>query len=277
MVSSYVGRFAPSPSGPLHMGSLVCALASYLDAKQNDGAWLIRIEDIDAERCKDEHVSDILDTLASYQLLPDQPVVKQSDRQGAYNDCFGQLLQTNAIFPCNCTRQQLQKKGHQFICEADLHTPHSWRLTLSDNTVHFNDLIQNSVSLNPLTEFGHPIIKRKDNGFSYLASVVIDDYLQGITHVIRGMDLLSSTATQIQLFSQFGWNIPLYGHIPLVMENSVKLSKQNHAPAIPKGNVDTLKQALAHLKIPSEEQTNIPLILQQAIRDWDRKHCFIPN
>lgn len=268
--STYVGRFAPSPSGPLHLGSLVCALASYLDAKQNNGIWFVRIEDIDSSRCKDSHTQDIITTLESYGLISEKDIVLQSHRSAFYQQTLDTLLAKDEAFPCNCTRQKLQQQRHTELCEADTSLPHSWRLKSPDTRLSFQDNIQGKCSSALLDEIGHPILKRKDADFSYLLSVVTDDHLQGVTHVVRGMDLLETTAIQIYLFSLLGWQAPQYAHIPLVKnEHQQKLSKQNHAPAIPKGDIETLLNALQYLGIIiKNNQNDVVSILREAIPLW---------
>lgn len=268
---SYVGRFAPSPSGPLHLGSLVCALASYLDAKKNNGIWFVRIEDIDSSRCKDSHAYDIIETLESYNLLSEKDITWQSKRSNFYQKTLDNLLLKNDVFPCNCTRQQLQQQLHTTLCHADPSKPHSWRLKLPDRTLTFEDQIQGKCTSDLLNDIGHPILKRKDADFSYLLSVVADDHYQGVTHVVRGMDLLDTTAVQIHLFSTLGWQAPYYAHIPLVTDKQKqKLSKQNHAPAILKGDTATLINALQHLNIKVRGYNNIESILEQAVDLWHK-------
>lgn len=271
MHTSYVGRFAPSPSGPLHLGSLVSALASFLDAKHHHGQWLIRIEDVDSQRCKPEHSIDIIETLESYQLISDAPVIYQSQQSAVYQSHLNTLIDKGLAFPCQCTRQALKQVGgiHHHLCQADTHAPHSWRVLSDMDAVNFHDRLQGKQTQHPLNENGHSIIKRKDQDYAYLLAVVVDDYQQGINQVVRGTDLLSTTATQLNLFKAFGWQAPNYCHIPLVFgENKLKLSKQNHAPAIKKADLATLKLALKHLNQPLSDSHNISDTLTHAIQNW---------
>ena len=271
MHPSYVGRFAPSPSGPLHLGSLVSALASFLDAKHHGGKWLIRIEDVDSQRCKPAHSIDILDTLASYQLTSDAPVLYQSQQTERYQSLLDQLIRQNLVFPCQCTRQALKHLNgpHTHICSSDIKKPHAWRLISHNKDISFLDKRQGMQTQNPLQQIGHSIIKRKDLDYAYLLAVVADDHFQGITHVVRGCDLLDTTAAQINLFNTFEWNVPQYCHIPLVTDdNQLKLSKQNHAPAIPKANLETLKHALTLLNQKIGPQQTIQTTLDFAIKNW---------
>lgn len=268
-LSPYIGRFAPSPSGPLHLGSLVTALASYLDARKHQGKWLIRIEDSDIDRCKDEHAIDIIDTLESYNLISDEKIITQSHRHHLYQKQLDHLTSHGLTFPCNCTRQQLHQQLHKTICQSSIEKPHSWRLKLPDQQVSFVDQIQGPQTYTLLSEIGHPIIKRKDSNFSYLLAVVVDDHLQNITHVVRGMDLIDTSAAQIHLFSTLGWTPPQYSHIPIVRDKQHrKLSKQNHAPAIPKSDKTTLQIALRHLHIEVSMKNSIPDILESAVEKW---------
>jgi len=268
-LSSYVGRFAPSPSGPLHLGSLVSALASYLDAKKHNGTWFVRIEDIDAKRCKSEYALDIIETLESYHLISEKNIVAQSSRHHFYQTSLDHLTNSDSIFACNCTRQQLHKHLHTNVCHADQSHPHSWRLRVPNQHIKFTDRIQGEKTYNLLGELGHPILKRKDQDFSYLLAVVIDDHLQHVSHVVRGMDLIDTTAAQIYLFSKLGWKAPQYAHTPLVNDKKKqKLSKQNHAPAIPKADKKTLQAALKHLNIEVNDKSNIQSMLEQAINKW---------
>ena len=271
MHPSYVGRFAPSPSGPLHLGSLVSALASFLDAKHHGGKWLIRIEDVDSQRCKPAHSIDILDTLASYQLTSDAPVLYQSQQTEHYQSLIDQLIHHNLVFPCQCTRQELKHLNgpHTHICSSDITKPHAWRLISHNTDISFLDKRQGMQTQNPLQQIGHSIIKRKDLDYAYLLAVVADDHFQGITHVVRGYDLLDTTAAQINLFNTFEWNAPQYCHIPLVTDdNQLKLSKQNHAPAIPKANLETLKHALTLLNQKIGPPQTIQTTLDFAIKNW---------
>jgi glutamyl-Q tRNA(Asp) synthetase len=274
MHSSYVGRFAPSPSGPLHLGSLVSALASYLDAKHNHGKWLLRIEDVDSQRCKPEHSKDIIDTLRSYHLYSDSPVLFQSQRQTFYQAHLETLINHDRAFPCQCTRQTLKQNHgkHSHICQANTQEPHSWRILSSPDDIHFFDRLKGEQKQNPLHQIGHSIIKRKDSDYAYLLAVVVDDHLQGINQVVRGTDLLDTTAAQLHLFNEFNWQAPHYCHIPLVTdEKQLKLSKQNHAPAIKKADIKTLKSALTHLKQPIYEGDSISETLTFAIQHWSLK------
>lgn len=271
MHASYVGRFAPSPSGPLHLGSLVSALASYLDAKHNQGRWLIRIEDVDSQRCKPEHSEDIIKTLQSYQLYSDAPVLFQSEQSDTYQTHLDKLITLDKAFPCQCTRQSLKatQGKHAHICHTDIEQPHAWRIRSDAIDIRFYDRLEGWQTQNPLKQIGHSIIKRKDHDYAYLLAVVVDDHMQGVNQIVRGTDLLDTTAAQIALYNEFDWPLPDYCHIPLVKnENQLKLSKQNHAPAIEKADLDTLRLALKHLNQPTKMFDTISETLEYAIKNW---------
>lgn len=273
MSPSYRGRFAPSPTGPLHFGSLVAALASYLDAKSHQGTWIVRIEDVDGTRCKPEYTQQILQTLESYQLISDEAVRLQSQHQDVYEDFLSQLKRQGRVFPCNCTRQVLQANSglHPDICPSDTTQSHSWRLKTNHEIYACQDLIQGVLHFDKDLSGNHPILKRKDGYFSYQLAVVVDDHLQGITHLIRGADLIDTTAQQLHLYSLFGWQAPEMGHIPLIMNQSnEKISKQNHAKGILNGDLATLKRALSYLAIDASNAESISEALNQATQQWQR-------
>ncbi len=271
MHSHYVGRFAPSPTGPLHFGSLVSALASYLDAKANKGTWLLRIEDVDETRCKSSYTQAIIECLSSYQLISDQPIILQSQRTHLYQAYLDRLIKQNLAFPCNCTRQTLNamQGKHLNVCDSNIEQPHSWRLVIQEGLFQCIDPIQGNLhfSLNRLTTC--PVLKRKDELFSYQLAVVIDDNKQGITHIVRGADLLDTTDTQLYLYHLFGWPPPSMAHIPLILDpNKQKISKQNHACALPYGNLSVLKAALSYLHIPDTGSQTIQETLEHALIHW---------
>lgn len=244
--SPYVGRFAPSPSGPLHYGSLVCALASFLDARAQGGRWLLRMEDIDPPREMPGAQDAILRTLELHGLLWDGDLLRQSTRYSAYSAVLAELQQHHLCYGCNCSRQRLQSLGGIYDGHCRLYPPPSTdavalRLKASDlpaaysdipTTIHFDDALQGP-QLENLTALGDFVIHRKDGLFAYQLAVVVDDIAQGITHVVRGSDLLDTTARQIYLFNLLGKPAPHYCHIPVVVDaKQQKLSKQNHAPAV---------------------------------------------
>ncbi len=241
----YIGRFAPSPSGPLHFGSLVTALASYLDAKAHGGQWLVRMEDLDPPREQPGAATAILHCLEGHGLNWDGEVIYQSQRHQAYQDCLESLVSRHWAYPCGCSRQDLSNmggiyNGHCRNHPVNLAQPYSLRLKLygiegysSADEIHFHDLIQGLQAQNLRTHAGDQIVKRRDGFYAYQLAVVVDDIAQGITHVIRGADLLEVTGRQLFFFELLGAPLPAFGHVPLaVQENGQKLSKQNHARAI---------------------------------------------
>ena len=234
----YRGRFAPSPSGPLHFGSLVAALASYLDAKAHQGVWLVRMEDIDTPRVVQGADSAILTALEKFGLHWDEQVEYQSQRHALYQDILTQLKPD--LYACNCTRKMIKQAGglYQGHCKSlalDFNE-HAIRLTQTHPVYQFTDLLQGQINVPHALADEDYIIKRRDGLFAYQLVVVVDDIEQKISRVVRGADLIEPTARQISLFKQLGHKVPEYAHVPLaVTEPGFKLSKQNHAPAI---NID---------------------------------------
>lgn len=237
--ASYIGRFAPSPTGPLHAGSLVAALASYLDAKAHGGTWLVRIEDVDTPRCIPGADLVILQQLAALGLAPDEPPVYQSQRSHLYQAALDQLIAKNQVFPCSCSRKDVAaaiakanplakpKHGelvypgtcrHGMTQQLAPHAQPAWRfITRGEVKNHIGDFV----------------LKRADGCFTYQLAVVVDDALQGITHVVRGADLLDNTPRQIALQQALGYPTPHHLHTPLVQAaDGEKLSKQNGALAL---------------------------------------------
>ncbi|MFO1390428.1 tRNA glutamyl-Q(34) synthetase GluQRS [Cellvibrio sp.] len=244
--SPYIGRFAPSPTGPLHFGSLVSALASYLDAHHHNGKWLVRMEDLDPPREQAGAADAILRCLEAYGLEWDDSVVYQSQRWDLYEKYLSRLRKQDLLYPCDCTRQDLQTMGgiYNGRCrhrQINTTQAHAQRLKLYDLPTGFNlgeelrftDLIQGEQIQNLRTQAGDQILKRKDGLYAYQLAVVVDDIEQGITHIIRGSDLLEVTARQIFLFQLLGAPVPTFGHVTLASQpNGQKLSKQNLAPAL---------------------------------------------
>ncbi|MFT5085191.1 MAG: glutamyl-Q tRNA(Asp) synthetase [Lentisphaeria bacterium] len=280
----YIGRFAPSPSGPLHIGSLTCALASFLDARANSGIWQVRIEDIDPPREQTGASASILNTLGAHQLLWDGSVSYQSKRSDIYKTLLADLEQRGLTYRCNCTRKRLATlaSGYDGKCRylnILANTPSAIRLNIGaasateqSEFVEFNDAIQGKTSQR-LAEAGDFIVLRKDNLFSYQLAVVADDIAQNITHVMRGSDLLDTTCSQIFLTRLAGHTPPDYAHIPVIRDcRGLKLSKQNHAPGVDANLAqDNLYRCLHHLKQnPPKALKNesIDNILKWAIQRW---------
>jgi glutamyl-Q tRNA(Asp) synthetase len=249
----YRGRFAPSPTGPLHFGSLVAALASYLDARAVGGQWLVRMEDIDTPRTMPGAAASILSCLEVYGLHWDGPVLYQSARLPAYRQALEQLARDGHVFGCACTRRDLGESGlYPGTCRGGLPEgvpPRAWRLRVDSQPVEFLDRLYGP-RRELLTETcGDFVLLRADGIFAYQLAVVVDDAFQGITDVVRGSDLLDSTARQIVLQRRLGYPLPRYLHIPIVVdENGEKLSKQTRAQPVPDlGSPAVLARAIAYL------------------------------
>ena len=226
------GRFAPSPTGPLHLGSLTAALASYLMVKSQRGQWLIRIEDIDPPREIAGIAEKQLQTLAGFGLLPDEPVLYQSTRSPFYLDALAKLLMEDKAFYCSCSRSQLAEQNgiHRRCVAATDPGRAAIRLRVDDRTIAFTDGVYGRQHQNLADAIGDFVLKRADGFFAYQLAVVVDDAEQGITQVVRGADLLSSTPRQIFLQQQLGLQTPAYWHIGLVQDpDGRKLSKSQWA------------------------------------------------
>lgn len=243
----YIGRFAPSPSGPLHFGSLVSALASYLDAKANNGLWLLRIEDLDPPREPAGAADNIIHQLERLGLTWDREVLFQSKRIEAYNSALMKLAAEGLCFKCTCSRQDVRsmKEGYNGKCRSNglsarelqypisKHHSTSIRIRTDPKKVRFEDALLGPFSSRLSESGGDFIIRRKDGMIAYQLAVVIDDAWQGVTNIVRGADLLSSTPKQRYLQTVLGLSQPTYTHIPIVTDtNGTKLSKQALARAI---------------------------------------------
>ena len=273
----YRGRFAPSPSGLLHFGSLVSALASYLDAKANNGQWLVRIEDIDPPREQKGADIEILKTLEAYGLCWDETVLYQSKQSERYEQILDRLHQQQLSYYCRCTRAQIKAIGgiYQGHCKT-LGLPQensAIRLVNQFGAYQYHDLIQGGITCDHALAQEDFIIKRKDGLYAYQLAVVADDIEQGITHIVRGCDLLEPTARQLTFYQTLGEKPPQYAHIPLaVTDQGYKLSKQNKAPAIDINHPHpSLLQALAFLgqKPPNELiELSVTAIIEWAVKHW---------
>ncbi|MCV6636629.1 tRNA glutamyl-Q(34) synthetase GluQRS [Candidatus Albibeggiatoa sp. nov. NOAA] len=232
----YIGRFAPSPTGSLHFGSLVTAVGSYLHARQQDGRWLVRIEDLDTPRVVKGADKAILSTLHRFGMDWDGEIIYQSQRQRAYQDALDSLISQQLIYPCTCTRQRLKGKIYDGYCRNNPSTenqPYALRVKVNTPTLQFSDHLQGMIQQNMLTDIGDFIVKRKDGLFAYQLAVVVDDAEQGVTDVVRGCDLLDTTTRQLYLQQLLDYPCPKYTHLPIMMNaDGLKLSKQNHAPII---------------------------------------------
>ncbi len=247
--SDLIGRFAPSPTGPLHFGSLVAALGSYLNVKSKAGQWLVRIEDIDPPREPSGAVTQILNALKEFGMYADAPIMFQSSRFDAYRNALQTLIQSGDAFPCFCTRSQLAGKPHRGRCTAQSRNQPSWRLLVPSLEMSFDDEICGTFSQNLGEEVGDFVLWRSDDLPSYQLACVLDDAFSGVTEIVRGADLLDATPRQIYLQQLLGLPTPTYAHLPLVLgSDGQKLSKQNLAPALDAQHALTLlRQASAFL------------------------------
>jgi glutamyl-Q tRNA(Asp) synthetase len=258
--AAYVGRFAPSPTGPLHAGSLAAAVASWLDARAAGGRWLVRMEDLDFPRCEPGAADTILRQLEAYGLVWDGDVLVQSQRDDAYAAALDALKALGAVYPCACTRSQLADAPRNL--EGEIIYPgtcrnglppgavaRAWRVRVADVSTHFVDRIHGELQQNLAHEVGDFIVKRADGLFAYQLAVVVDDAFQGVSHVVRGADLLWNTPRQIYLQALLGLPTPVYAHVPLITNAAgQKLSKQTRASALPEtGRGTVMAHALAVL------------------------------
>ena len=271
---SYIGRFAPSPTGPLHFGSLLTAVASYCDAKANHGKWLVRIEDTDIPRIYPNSETHILSCIDAFQFEPDAEIIFQKDRLAIYEQVLDQLKQQHAIYACQCTRKMLGSNHIYAGTCRDLNldfAEQAIRLKVDDLLICFEDRLQGRQCSNLKDDLGDFVLKRRDGIISYQLAVVVDDYLQGITHVVRGADLLDNTARQIWLGSILNYPSLSYMHLPLAMNGQgQKLSKQNLAQALDVSKAsELLQQALLALGQPNVELNQPRIMLQQAVQQWD--------
>ena len=279
MNSCYVGRFAPSPTGPLHLGSLLAALASYLDARANGGIWLLRIDDIDPPREQIGASEAIIDGLKRYDMDWDGDALMQSSRRPAHDGAISRLLGAGTAFYCSCSRNDLNAYAGVYpgtcrqrgvISRRDA----SIRLRVDDpDTVEFEDRIQGKTQFDRTDMGGDFVIMRRDRLIAYQLACAVDDAWQGVTHVVRGCDLLGSTARQLHVMRELGLRVPCYAHIPVIVGASgAKLSKQNHAEALnPEKAEDTLiacLRLLGQAPPPSDSNKHCRDILLWATANW---------
>ena len=288
---SYIGRFAPSPTGPLHAGSLVAALASYLDARAHQGRWLIRIEDIDETRTIAGAADDIIHTLSALGMQSDEPIIWQSQRKSRYEAAFLEL--ENKVYPCACSRKEitdsrvsLSSDGaaiYPGTCRTGLaegRIARAWRLRVPNagdtlDEIEFNDRWQGPVRESLSASVGDFVLRRADGFWAYQLAVVIDDADQGITHVVRGADLLESTSRQIYLQRLLNKKTPHYLHVPVITnDRGEKLSKQTGAQALDISQpVSTLLVAAKALEldIQAEAVNSVQSFYEAAVPAWARR------
>jgi glutamyl-Q tRNA(Asp) synthetase len=282
-----IGRFAPSPTGPLHFGSLIAAVSSYLNVKQQHGKWLVRIEDIDPPREVSGASDHILRQLEQHGLAWDDQIVYQSSRTERYLEVLEQLQQQGLIYHCNCNRQRLVKLDgiYDGKCRKLALEPQNTSIRLAINAcqaslkpatskIGFHDGIMGSFCQHPQRDIGDFILRRRDELFSYQLAVVVDDNDQGVTQVVRGADLLESTPRQILLQQILSYTTPVYAHIPLAINSQgKKLSKQNYARELTTGHEsNNLWNALKWLQQnPPREllDCTVEQIIIWGINHWD--------
>lgn len=275
----YVGRFAPSPTGPLHFGSLLAALASFLDARSRQGRWLVRMEDLDRAREPPGTANTILSTLEAFQLHWDGDVLFQSQRSEAYQRALEHLRAKDLLYACNCPRQRIRLLRGVYDGHCREHPPApgnpcAARIKVPDEVWSFVDRIQGICEQNLARDCGDFVLYRRDHVPAYQLAVTVDDNWQGITHIVRGYDLLDSTPRQLYLQRALGIPQPVYAHIPLASSDSgQKLSKQNLARPLDIANAsESLHQALRFLgqKPPDTLRRETPgTQIEWAIHHWD--------
>ena len=268
-MAAYRGRFAPSPTGPLHAGSLVAALASWLDARAHGGRWLVRIEDIDTPRCVPGAAEAILGQLAACSLLPDEPTWWQSTRGAHYQQAMDRLLASGRAYPCACSRKDIeqalaaqgrprvrgQEAPYPGTCRQGLggRPARGWRFRVEDGVLQWHDRRLGRQQQDVAREVGDFVLRRADGLWAYQLAVVVDDAAQAITDVVRGEDLADNTPRQLQLQAALGLAAPRYLHTPLVLApDGEKLSKQNGAPPVDvREPLHVLNAAAGVLGLPS--------------------------
>ena len=279
--TQYVGRFAPSPTGPLHFGSLLAAVASYVQAKSRSGWWLLRVEDIDPPRQQEGAIEEILTALERYGFEWDGPVTYQSENAARHHQVVAELRAAGLAYPCSCSRRDLAtaKQGplgaiYPGTCRTGCQGDEcAVRLRTNDAPIEFVDVLQGTQCQRLESESGDFVIRRRDGLIAYHLAVVIDDFDQGISEIIRGIDLLDSTPRQIHLQRLLDYRTPAYLHIP-VAENAEgqKLSKLTGAPAIPLEKINrtlvTAVKALGQQPPPELAMSSLDEIWIWSIKHW---------
>ena len=281
----YIGRFAPSPTGLLHIGSLLTALASYADARAHGGRWLVRMEDLDPPREMAGAADDILRTLEAFGFEWDGGVAYQSRRYDLYHEALGRLKAKGLVYPCDCSRKDWQAVAragadgfvYNGCCagldpQRALHKTPAWRVRVPDEIIGFDDAVVGHYAQNLAHDIGDFVLLRADGFWAYQLAVVADDAAQGITHIVRGQDLLVSTPRQLWLQRALDAPEPHYAHLPLLVNGAgQKWSKQTLAPALDLGVREALlRQVMAYLKLPAAPEVDRPQdLLAWAVRHWD--------
>jgi len=282
------GRFAPSPTGPLHFGSLVAAVASHADARAMQGRWIVRIEDVDEPRTVPGAADEIVSALARHGFAWDAPPARQSDATARYAAALERLRAAGVAYPCACTRRELVDAplvdgervypGHcrgGIAAQRAARTQRSWRVAVGDATIDFVDRVQGPQSQSLRDEVGDFVVLRADGYYAYQLAVVVDDAADGVTEVVRGADLLGSTARQILLQRLLGLPTPAYLHVPVAVDaNGQKLSKQQGARALRGDPAAALRDAWAFLgqHAPPVDCRSVAAFWAHAIRAWSPTH-----
>lgn len=288
MSSPYVSRFAPSPSGPLHFGSLLAAVAGWLDARVAGGRWLLRIEDIDPPREQPGARDCILEALLAHGLHWDGEPLLQSSRDAAYRAALDQLARAGMLFRCTCTRQDLRAHGgvypgtcrHRGMEPLPAGTQHALRVRVPDGDaarIRFEDRLRGAFEFDLAAEQGDFVVRRKDGLWAYQLAVVVDDAEQGVTDVVRGVDLLDSTPRQIHLQRLLDLATPRYLHLPILVDRrGDKLSKQAGALGLdlsaPRAN---LARVLTWLELPADPRRPVQAQLERALTAYTPQHLPI--
>lgn len=288
---SYCGRFAPSPTGPLHFGSLVTAVASFLEARCHGGRWLLRMEDLDQPREQPGAAEAIIGTLRCFGLYWDGPILYQSERHDAYGAALAQLQREGVVYRCACSRTDIAAALAQPGVALDSNAvpiypgtcrngisgerpARALRVLTDDTEIVFEDLVQGKLRQRLASDVGDFVVRRADGPFAYQLAVVLDDAAQGITDVVRGYDLWESTPRQIYLQRLLGLPTPEYAHLPLAVDSGErKLSKQSGAPAVDCAHAATeLWRALDFLgqaPEPGLARATLREIWRWALLHWD--------
>ena len=282
----YTGRFAPSPTGLLHIGSLLTAVASYADARSNGGKWLVRMEDLDPPREMAGAASHILHTLEAFGFEWDGEVAYQSRRYALYEETLCRLQTAGLVYPCHCSRKDWQAGARRgadgFVYNGRCRHPGqrpapqgkqpAWRIRVPDRIIGFSDGIVGGYTQNLAGDIGDFVLLRADGYWAYQLAVVADDAEQGVTHIVRGQDLLVSTPRQIYLQQCLGVPTPQYAHLPLLTNaQGQKWSKQTLAPALDLNRREQLlRQVFRYLNLPEAPETDRPAeLLDWAVAHWD--------
>lgn len=273
--SSYIGRFAPSPTGPLHLGTLVAAMASYLEARSHQGQWLLRIEDLDPPREIPGSANQIIHSLENLGFEWDQDIMYQSHRDEYYLELVESLKTGQMAYACSCTRKEVSGRypGNCRNKKLKKKSDVAIRVLTNNEPIVFTDGLKGLISQRIEDEIGDFVIRRKDGLFAYQLAVVVDDALQNITHVVRGEDLLHSTPRQIYLQKLLDFSVPEYCHTPLVLDkNGQKFSKSSYQGSIPELSLKTLIEAWHHLQqqpVSATDFDNFSDFWKWAIQNWN--------